>query len=70
MATALDHGLAGTTRLTARVAAYHNGREPIGEPDEIVEVDLYFEADGTQITDPDRIASIVAKQAEQAKENP
>lgn len=63
--SAFDQGLAGTQRAVVRVDAYHNGREPDGFPDEVVEVELFFEADGTQVTDPERMAAIKAAQEKQ-----
>ena len=61
-----DDTLIGTQRLTAHVAAYRNGRTPAdGEPDEVIEVELWREADGTEVTDPTRIAAIRARQHEQ-----
>ena len=63
-----DVSLVGTTRMQAKVECYDNGRDP-GDglpPDRIVVTDLFFEADGTQIFDEDRIAAILAKQEEQA----
>jgi hypothetical protein len=65
-----DVSLIGTQRITAHVAAYDNGRTPAdGEPDRIVEVEVWQEADGTVVTDPERIAAIRAIQESQAKEN-
>jgi len=65
-----DRGLMGTQRLTAHVAAYHNNREPDGNPDEVVLVEIFAEADGTVITDPDRIAEVRAYQLAQGLEHP
>lgn len=52
--------LPGAVRLTARVEEYRDGRTP-GDgmpPDNIVEVEIFQERDGTVITDPVRIAEV------------
>lgn len=66
-----DATLIGTQRLAAHVACYDNGRTPDDgmPPDRIVETDVWLEADGTQVTDPVRIAAIRAAQEEQADGN-
>ena len=51
----------GATRMTAHVAAYDNGRTPEdGEPDRVVEVEIWQEADGTVIDDNERIQEVKA----------
>lgn len=65
-----DSNIVGTQRLTAHVAAYDNGRTPAdGDPDRIVETEVWLEADGKVIVDEARIAVIRATQAEQAQES-
>jgi len=63
-----DASLVGTTRMQAMVECYDNNRTPDDglPPDRVVLTDLFFEADGTQIFDEDRIAAILAAQKEQA----
>jgi hypothetical protein len=64
-----DMGLTGAQRMTAHVAAYHNGRTPDdGDPDEVSETEVWLEADGTVITDPARIDEVRAWIADYAKE--
>lgn len=63
-----DTALTGAQRMTAHVAAYHHGRAPDGEPDEVVDVEVWLEADGTVITDPERIEEVRAWIADYAEE--
>lgn len=67
---AVDSSVIGTVKAVAHIAKYNNGRTPAdGEPDETVEVTGYFERSGDgliEITDPERIAAIEARQQEGA----
>lgn len=72
-----DASLVGTTRETAHVAAYRNDRVVVDgvaldglPPDEVVLVEYFREADGTLVTDEDRIAAIRAEQVAQGLEHP
>jgi hypothetical protein len=63
-----DASIVGTQKLTAQVEAWHDGRTPDdGDPDEIVSVDVYIEANGDVITDQTRIELIRAAQANQTE---
>lgn len=59
----MDTSLAGTQRFAVKVDAHDATRDP---PDYTVEFDIFLEADGCTITDPDRIRAILDKQAEDA----
>jgi hypothetical protein len=59
-----DHGLAGTTREQVRIDWTQDGI-----PQEPIIRDMFYEADGTRITDDVRIAAIIALQNQQAEEN-
>jgi hypothetical protein len=59
-----DHGLAGTTRERVQIDWIQDG-----VPQPPIIRDMFYEADGTRITDEDRIAAIIALQDHQAKEN-
>lgn len=53
--------MAGPYKARAAVAKYNDGRTPDdGDPDEVVVVEGWFEADGMEVTDPQRIAEIEA----------
>jgi hypothetical protein len=67
-----DVSLIGTMRETVEVAVYAATRcDEAGQvldddpPDETIVVERFYEADGTLVTDPERVAAIVAAQAEQ-----
>ncbi len=60
MASVGDTGATGPTRHGIQVAKYENNREPVGEPDDIIEQVFWTEADGTSIEDEDRIAALEA----------
>jgi len=58
-----DSTTIGTYREAFHLAKWHPGRNPQdGPPDEVVEVERFFERDGTMITDPERIAQVRAAQ--------
>jgi hypothetical protein len=59
-----DRGTAGTVREHVLIEWTEHG---IPQPP--IEVDLFYEADGTLIEDPARIAQILAKQAEEAEQH-
>jgi hypothetical protein len=63
----MDRTLIGTMRQTVHVACYDGGRTPDDglPPDRVLETELFFEIDGTQVFDPDRIAAIRHAQARQ-----
>ena len=64
--TQIDRSLIGTQRVTAEVKSWHNGRTPAdGECDEVSSVSIYYEADGSIITDQTRIAVIEVVQNRQ-----
>lgn len=47
-------------KVHTRVEKYHDGNTE-REPDEIVTVESWHDADGSMITDPDRIAELEAR---------
>jgi hypothetical protein len=48
-------------REDVMIEKYHNHRTPAdGEPDEVVIQSQWYEADGTMVTDPVRIAALEA----------
>lgn len=56
-------GTAGTWRETYTVSKYENGRTPAdGDPDEVIAMERFFEADGREVVDAERIAEIRAAQ--------
>lgn len=53
--------LSGPYRLATKLAKWENGRTPDdGAPDDVLESSTWYEAGGTEITDPQRIAVLEA----------
>jgi hypothetical protein len=51
--------VSGPYRVACELAKYNNNRKPTdGPPDEVVVISQWFEADGTLIEDPERIAGL------------
>ena len=70
-----DRSLVGTYRETIKIDEYHPDRFRDGvlldddPPDQTTLIDLFFEADGTQVTSPERKLAIIAEQARHTREN-
>lgn len=70
-----DAGLAGTMRYEVMVEAYNADRYQDGvlvvpgPPDRIVRFEQFYEADGTPITDDERIAAIRDQQHAKGQAN-
>jgi hypothetical protein len=63
-----DTSLIGTQRLTIRAEVWDDGRIPgEGLPDSVKEIEVFTEADGTEILDPERIDRIRALQHSQSE---
>ncbi len=55
----------GTYKQTVHLAKWEHGRGPDdGPPDEVIESETWHESDGSEVTDPARIAVLEAKQQE------
>jgi hypothetical protein len=62
-----DGATVGTGKMTVMAESWTWPRTPAdGPPDAVTETTLWFEADGTQVTDPGRIAVIAAQQEQEA----
>lgn len=56
----------GPYKMTRQLAKWNNYRTPdTGPPDEVLDAAWWYEPDGTEITDPARIAALEAKLQEE-----
>lgn len=62
----MSDSLSGPYRLGARVEKWNPGQDHTSEPPaEVVETRSWYEADGTEITDPARLAQLNAAFAQE-----
>lgn len=57
-----DQATIGAYRVKVELAKWENHRTPAdGPPDEVITVETWHEADGTEVTDPARAAVLESK---------